>query len=78
MKATYNMSTRLDEGVIPKIATYISCDHFSIDAIARYEELGLARGRRRRRTLPSRRRGTLLAVAICHVENGMYVRGKKK
>jgi hypothetical protein len=32
------MITRLDEGVIPKIATYIGCDHFSIDAIAIYEE----------------------------------------
>jgi hypothetical protein len=36
------MSTRPDEGVIPKIATYIGCDHFSIDALAIYEELGLA------------------------------------
>jgi hypothetical protein len=65
------MSTRPDEGVVPNIATYINCDHFSIDAFATYEERGLA-WVRIRRTPPSLRRGTLLA-AICHVENGIYI-----
>jgi hypothetical protein len=71
------MSSRLDKGIIPKIAIYIGCDHFSIDAVAIYEELGLAYARTRA-ALPSCRRGRTLLAAICHVENGMYVRGKKK
>jgi hypothetical protein len=38
------MLTRLDEGVVPKMATYIGCNHFSFDAFAIYEELGQALG----------------------------------
>jgi len=61
------MSTRPDEGVISKVATYIGCDHFSIDPLATYEELGLACAARST-TLLSRRGAAFLAASICHVE----------
>jgi hypothetical protein len=42
-QVTYLIGARPDEGVIAKVSTYVSCDYFSVNAIAIYEELRLTR-----------------------------------
>lgn len=60
------MGTWPDEGVVAKIATNISRNHFSVNTFAVYEKLRLARGC----SLPPLIGVLLILPATCHVDFG--------